>query len=602
MQKIALILLFLFQFFLQKPVLAQFSKQLDSLCVLCNRSTTDSQKVVYLGKLAEYYFIFKLNDKADSVLHEQILMAELTGNQRLILQALFGDAILYISPSSNSESFDKAISFIQQGIDYAKSNNNYNYITLGYTRMAEVLIKRGQDDAALAKAVLAIDMLERITSDSVKVIYFISLGDIYLQRSDAVSACRNYNNAFDIAIKINSVPLQSRIHHSLSEMYKQLHNDDLAKEELNKSFSLNKKYGNKEGLIRDYYDLARLTDEKYFIQQAISLADSTKNFRDLLSAKRLMLVYYYVKEKDKNKSLHYLENEPDLKSIYFNNGAENYYQAVGNIYYYSNIPDSALYFYKLAENEILTKRDIKSSMVIYTQIAASFEKTGETDSAINYYHKALKMSFQRNDAEYIASISDSLSNLYKDKNDFKNAFIFLQQNLHYTDSLNKLSATSDITLLAVERENKKHELEILQLQKLENNKRNLQYMSITIAIVIIFFIILIVGSFSISKRAVRVLGYFFFISLFEFVVLLIDNLFLTHATHNQPLKIWLIKIGLIGLLAPFQHFLETNLISLLTSKKLIEARTKFSIKKSWAKMIKPSSKAEEGLEKDAAVL
>ena len=127
-------------------------------------------------------------------------------------------------------------------------------------------------------------------------------------------------------------------------------------------------------------------------------------------------------------------------------------------------------------------------------------------------------------------------------------------------------------------------------------------MSITIAIVVGFFIMLIIGSYSISKTWVRVLGYFFFISLFEFIVLLIDNLFLTHAAHNQPLKIWLIKIGLIGMLAPFQHFLETNLIGFLASRKLMKARTNFSLKKSWAKIKKPSSHKEEGLEKDAAVM
>jgi len=602
MQKIAIILLFFLQFLFQGSSFGQLSKQLDSLCVLCNRSTTDSQKVVSLGKLAEYYYVFKLDDKADSVLHEQLLIAEVSNNRNLLLHALFGNAVLNISGSADRESFDKAISFIQKGIDYAKANNENDYLAIGYTRLADILNARKQYDKALANAVLALSILEKVTSDSVKAICYISLGDIYLGKEDAVSACRNYNNAFDISIKMNSIPLQSLIYHRLHEMYKKLDDKDLAKDELNKSITLNKTYGNKEGLILDYYDLARLTNEKYFIEQAIDLADSIKNFKQLLSAKRLMLVYYYVVEGNEQKALQYLENEPDLKESYANSGDDNYFQNIGNIYYYSNNPDSALYYYQLAEPEIQRKQDLKASEIILTQIAMSYDKRGNIDSAIIYYQKALKLSFQINDAAEIASIANQLSILYQKKNDFKNAFYYLQQSNHLTDSLKKLSKGNDITLLAVDRENKKHEQEILQLEKLENNKRNLQYMAITVAIVVVFFLMLFIGSFPISKLTVKLMGYFFFISLFEFIVLLIDNLFLTHATHNQPLKIWLIKIGLIGLLVPFQHFLETNMIALLASKKLIEVRTRFSVKKWWATFVKHSSKGEESLEKDTAVL
>lgn len=603
MQKIAFILLFVISpvIFIQKSN-AQIEKQLDSLCVLCQRNTSDSEKVYNLDKLAAYYYIFKLNDKADSVIHEQLQIAQMTNNKNLLMKAYFGDAVLHIGPAATNENFKKAISFIKNGIDYAQSNNDYNFVTIGYIRLSDLYRKHKENDQSLANAVLALSTLERVTDDSVKAICYITLGDSYLSKDDAVSACRNFNTAFDIALKMNSVPLQSRIYHCLFSMYRGLNDNNMAREELNKSFVLNKKYSNLEGMTLDYIDLAKLTDEKYFIEQAIALADSVKNVGNLLYAKRLMLVYYYVKKKDLQKSLEYFNSEPDLKKTFLNNGAGNYLQAIGNIYFYCNRPDSALIYYKLAQNEIVGTHDDHSSMIVLMQVASSYGKTGQTDSAIAYYKRAHDIAFAIDDVSMLAENARNLSDLYNSKNDFKNAYFFLQQSQHYTDSLKSLSAPSDITLLGVERENKKHEQELLQMEKLENNKRNLQYMSITIAIVVGFFIMLIIGSYSISKTWVRVLGYFFFISLFEFIVLLIDNLFLTHAAHNQPLKIWLIKIGLIGMLAPFQHFLETNLIGFLASRKLMKARTNFSLKKSWAKIKKPSSHKEEGLEKDAAVM
>lgn len=597
MQKIAITLLVFFVLS-QKKCFAQFSKQLDSLCVLCNRTTSDSQKVIALGKLADYYYIFKLERQADSILNQQLLIAELSNNSNLILQALFGDAILNISSTATSESFDKTIKFIQKGIDYAKSTNQYNYIALGYTRMSDILRRRGEYDKALSNSVLALSSLQNVTSDSVKALTYISLGDTYQARGEEVSACTNYNNAYDIAVKIKSVPLQSKIHHCISEMYKSLDDDDLAKDELNKSLTLNKLSGYSEGMMMDYFDLARLTEEPYFISKAIDIADSLRLYKYLINAKRLMLAYYYVVEKNNGKALQYLKNEPDMKQSFLNSGIENYYQTIGNIYLYSNQPDSALFYYQLAVPEFERKFDKQPTQIIFELMAESYTLKNDFSKAIIYYRKALELT---DDSKTIAKYSDSLSDLYEKQKDYKHAFFYSKQATTFKDSLRSLSKEKDIALLKVDRENRKHEQELIQQQKTENNKRNLQYMAITVVIIIVFFGMLLIGSFPVSKLTVRLMGYFFFISVFEFIVLLIDNLFLTHVVHNQPLILWLIKIALIGLLVPFQHFLEHNLLGLLESKKLIEVRTKFSLKRWWSSLKKPPSN-EEVLEEDTAVL
>ena len=206
-------------FFIDKSY-CQYNKQIDSICIICNRLTSDSEKVIALGKLADYYYIYKLNAQADSVLHEQLQIAELSNNNGLILEVLFGNAILNISPSTTSESFDKAVEFVNNGIDYARSQNNYDYIGLGYTRLAHILRQRGENDKALLNANLATQYLLNIGSDSVKAVIYIELGNTYLAKDELVSACTNYNTAFDIAFKIKSVPLQSEIYHCFSEMYK----------------------------------------------------------------------------------------------------------------------------------------------------------------------------------------------------------------------------------------------------------------------------------------------------------------------------------------------------------------------------------------------
>jgi tetratricopeptide (TPR) repeat protein len=601
MQKIAAILS-LFIFVCQNKCFPQFYQQLDSLCIMCEKSTSDFQKVNSLGKLADFYYVFKLNSKGDSVLHEQLLVAEFSNDSNLIIQTLFGQAILNIGPSSTVESFNKTIQFIQKGIDFAKANKKYDYLVLGYVRMSEVLRKRGEYDKAFSNSVLAISLLANVISDSVKSIAYIEFGDAYLDKGKAVKACESYNTAFDFAVKIKSVPLQSEIYHCLSEMYRQLNDSTLAREELNNSLILNKKMGNKQGLLRDYYDLARLTDEKFFIVQCIQLADSLHDYKNLLNAKRLMLVYYYVVEKKDQQALRYLESEPDLKKSFLNDDRENYFITLGNIYFYSGKIDSALNYYLKAQPDLDKKFDLNTSKINLEQIAECYHLKNKFPQAISYYRKALQISIRMNEFNTIAQYSGKLSTLFEKQNDYKNAFFYSKQFMVYKDSLRDLSKENDIALLGVERENNKHANELLEQQQRDYNNRNIQYMGITIAIIIIFFIMLFVGSFPVSKFTVRIMGYFFFISLFEFIVLLIDNLVLTHSFYNQPLKLWLIKIGVIALLVPFQHFLERGVIDLLASKKLIEARTNFFLKKWWTVFKKPSPSSDEMVDKDTAVL
>ena len=575
---------------------------------MCNNITSDSEKVLALGKLAKLYYIYKLNHEGDSVLHDQLQLAELSDNNNLMLLALFDPAITNISSSASAESFDKTVTFLQKGIDYARSKNNYNYITLGYARMANILRRREQNDKALYNATQALQLLPNVSLDSIKAIIYIELGNAYVARGEAVSAVRNFNNAFDIALKLKSVPLQSDIYHCFAEMYFVfLQNNDIAKDFLKKSLKLDKENNYLEGQVRDYYDLSRVTDEKSYLEKAIALSDSLHYYEYTLQAKRLMLTYYMVVERNSDKALLYLENVADLKKSYINPGISNYYQTIGDIYYYADKFDSALSYYKLVEYDFVKNFDDKQSKTLFEEIAETYKKLSNIPNSIEYYVKALSLSKKLNNAKSIAITSESLSYLYEQLGNYKEAFDYAKQAKVYRDSLGKLSKARDIALLDVERENRKHENELQQETQKQNNKRDAQYMLITIFLAVIFVIMLIIGAFPVSRLTIKILGYFFFISLFEFIVMVIENSFLAKAIHNEPLKLWLIKIALIAMLVPVQHFLEHHLIKFLESKKLLQARTQFSFKKLslrkwWQNMKKPAPDSEAGIEEDTAVL
>ncbi len=68
-------------------------------------------------------------------------------------------------------------------------------------------------------------------------------------------------------------------------------------------------------------------------------------------------------------------------------------------------------------------------------------------NAIAYYTKGLEISKRMNDIKNIAYVSDSLSKIYEQQNDYKQAFFYAKQFKKNKDSLSKLSGERDIALL-----------------------------------------------------------------------------------------------------------------------------------------------------------
>ncbi len=280
---------------------------------------------------------------------------------------------------------------------------------------------------------------------------------------------------------------------------------------------------------------------------------------------------------------------------------EKYLITEGNIYFYTSQIDSALVYYKKAETALHPGSDMNLMRTNFEQIGECQRMKQNYPAAISAYQNALNISLKMDDPNMIAYYSGKLSELYEKKSDYKNALLFSRRFLQYKDKLRELSRQNDIALMGVDRENKKHQQDLIQQRQKEFNNRNIQYVGITIAIIILFFIMLFVGSYPVSPLTVKLMGYFFFISLFEFISLMIDNLFIFPVAHNQPLKSWLIKIGIIVVLVPFQQFLEHRVTRLLASRKLIEARTKFSFRKWWSDLNKRAL-GKGNLNSDQAVM
>jgi tetratricopeptide (TPR) repeat protein len=594
-----LLIVALLIFTLPGSCVAQFERKIDSLKNIYNKATSDTAKVIASGKLAEYYYIYQLDQQGDSLLQQQLKIAELSQNKNLVFATYFGNAITNINNKwARNETIDRALQFLTKGLNYAKEQGRDDYVALSYIRIAEINSKKGDLSIAFNNADIATIISQNIKNDSIKILATLTKGEIYQARGESLLAFKTFTNAFENAMEANNITLESEAYHRFSSLFHSLKNDLVAKDYLLQSLDLNTKNRNGEGMTKDYIDLAKLTDERSYIEKALQLSDSLKLEGYYMQSKGLMFGYYTYIIGNSDSTFQFLNNNPDLMQTRQNIGKPFYYLSMGEIYQYANKLDSALYYFLLALPGFEKEYKERNRRDLYEKIGQCYSSLGKTEEAISYYEKALTLNTKLNSISNEVYYTEVLSKLYGQVQDYKKAFQYADINTGLKDSLQKLSSQRDIALGEVNNEKRKHEreLEIATQQKI--TKRNLQYMAITIVITVFFFILITIGMFPVSRITVKLLGYFTFISLFEFIILLIEPL-LHDLTHGEPLKMWIFKIIIIALLVPLQHGLEHRLVTYLEKRK---KKKILPIKKWWPRNKKITDDTIDKIEEDTALL
>jgi hypothetical protein len=594
MQARVLILFFCLFFYLAS---AQYQQRIRYFEQKIEDSKNESEKIESMGALASYYSVFKLDSKADSILQKVFLIAEESSDKALFLKVLFNNDLTGLNIWDDKATYERNSNFIKKGLQYAQELKRMDYVSLAYIRLAGLSRKRGLFNEAILQVTQAFTALAETGDDSLKCVLYIELGDIYIANNDAIPAYKNYNNAFDLAYKRKNVSLQAKIYHRFAELYSSFGDGETDKKYLVQSLELNKKNNHGEGLFLDYVEMAKLTEDRGYIDSAVKLAEALKSDRAKLTARRLMLYWHMVIGKNIAKTFNYLAENPDVGQFYINQGMAYYYWQKGNIYRYAEERDSALNYYRMAEMELSPKYGISVYAAIYTALADTYVQDIDSTKAKNYYTKAFVLTKQLNQASSLASLSGKLGLLHAKFADFKQAYYYACQ----ADSINKLlqskSAKDKVVLLQIDRENKNRESDLKEAEQKKRRKDNIQIMAITLIIMGVFAFMLFLGMFAVSKTTIRLLGYFAFISLFEFIIVLLDHPILV-VTDGEPIKMWAIKICMIALLVPLQHFLEHRLIHFLQSRKLLEARQRFSLIKWWQRLKKPVTLSDNGIEKE----
>ncbi|HEX2534762.1 MAG TPA: tetratricopeptide repeat protein [Chitinophagaceae bacterium] len=554
---------------------ATYHQRLSILENAVRNARTDPEKVAALGALAVHYYIYKATAKGDSVLQHQLTLAEESTHRDLMLRVLFSYSTDNINSWNSVSTFDKALSFLDKGLAYARNSRQYDYQALAHIRKAAILRNRNRYDAALEQTAQAQLALDKQPDDSIRSVLLLEMGDIFGARGNALTAYEHYNRAYDLAYIRKNYPLQTKAYHHIALLYNSLGRADLAENMLHTSLEGNRGRSDLRGMLYDYVDLARVVEKKEYIQRALTLADSLGSERDRMFAHQLMFAYLMVVQKDSRAALRYLQEQPDFYQLQQNRGPAQYAWQIGSIYFYAGQPDSAIRHFTAAEPQLRQMLDAPGLIDLDQNVGDCYQQLGMAQKALPYYTEAAELAARSGNLLTQRNILLKLSRAHAALGHFAEAHRFTEEYLAYQDSAGRVNSGRELALLEVERANSQHQHDLAELQRQQEREKYLQYNIISLAIVMLFLFLIVAGMFPISPFTTRLLGYISFICLFEFLILLIDTS-LHHAVHGKPLYIWLVKIVIIALLVPVHHFLEKKVVRFVQSKKLNQLRARLT--------------------------
>jgi tetratricopeptide (TPR) repeat protein len=228
--------------------------------------------------------------------------------------------------------------------------------------------------------------------------------------------------------------------------------------------------------------------------------------------------------------------------------------------------DSAAYYFRRGEPFVARNAGPLEQSDFYGEEGNFYKKKGDNASAIGYFLKVRAIAQTIKNLESLQTSASNLDTLYARDGEYKLAHFYDSEAGLYADSIRSLSRATDLLKLEVDNDNRRRERLAREEEANTEHRHNIQYMGFTVGLIALFVILVMLGLFVVSPRALRALGFFSFIFLFEFIILLADKQ-IHEWTHGEPWKILLIKIILAAGLLPLHHWLEHTVIHYLMSRK-----------------------------------
>ncbi len=418
------------------------------------------------------------------------------------------------------------------------------------------------------------------TNKIYKILSLLNTGKCYEFQNRKKDAYRNYLDALYFSLEEKNDALVINSLHTISDFFA-----------LNKIFKKAEKY--KELEIVQYTKSAKQIDSSVYYSLLSDLSDYLFDNNELNNANHYSNLVLAYCSRSSNRALltsqltiirsNYFENNKfeELYNLYVNrfpselDSLKNtnsiaYFRILSLLFERENNIQEAVYNLDSAECIVTSlNKDLFYKSNFYNRKGEFFMRQKIYDEAIQNFLMAYQYAESVHSIPFLITTSKNLDSVYTLTGDYKLAHEFRGKILNYKDSLNDIVSNDEIVLLEIENLEKQKELLQKQIESNTIRKHNLQYMFIVILIAFSFIVLLIAGSFKIHRFIIKALGFFVFIFLFEFIILLADNK-IHHLTDGEPLKIIGLKILLLAVLFPLHHWVEEKVVHYLLHYRIID--------------------------------
>ena len=537
-------------------------------------SGNDSIKIERLSALAWYYSDF-MDDHlhADSVSELAVAIAEESHLPELLMLA----CNRYVESNDLRENFRKALRYATRAEQVAGVMNAPLASYRTSKNLASVYLSGYFYDKALEYNYKALSIANTTDNFVLKAESFLNIGLSLEGKNQKIEAFRNYITASNLAEKEKNSELLKKCYDRLSNFYNfnKLYNKATRYKLMQRELILKEVPADSTALMWIEYDLQVIDinsnnnrlDEREMLN-VLGFAARKHNQRLL----NYEIALYRTHLIDANKigllkDLYYSRFPGEwAKLATVNPGL--FYRLKAFFCEEARQQDSALVYFTKAEQVLENDPNKVLQSKFYNRYGEFLLRHGFKEKALGKFIRSFQMAEKASYLDYMVITSGQLDSLYASTGDYRNAYQYSVMNKILADSINNMSKQDQILVMEIDHETRQRERLAEQEKQLTIRRHDLQYTAITIGILSVFVLLIMLGSLKVPEWIIRMLGFFSFIFLFEFVILLADHK-IHELTEGEPWKVLLIKIFLIAILLPMHHGIEKMVINYLLSHKLI---------------------------------
>ncbi len=582
--------LFLLLFLIVSNGRAQEAAAVDSIKQGLAQAKTATEKAWWMDNLSRT--LMNVNQAESEKYGQQLIaLAEESRDRKLMIFSYMSNGFRNSYMRGQKSYCEKAIGFFDKALSIARQERMENEIAAAQLQLSEMWLSVPDREKAFKFVSEAFSRISTLADDSLKVEGNITYGNVYLASNEKTLALRHYYTARRLAeeLKADNPALHNRkamlmrnSYLRLSAFYSRIEDYDKAIDyhtlAYNELDNLNDRRTPYQRCI-DINALGNLFSAKKnyelaisYYERSIRMADSLK-FSTLKVPGYISLLNQYLRMDQPLKAKNYLESQDGQALQQYlgrlgMGGVIN--QAFAYIFTDLNQLDSARVHYDRALPYFEQTMSENSRLAFYLDLAHFYKKAGETGKSIDYYQKAKEGGVKNGMLEVTKKAAKQLDSLYAQKGDYKQAGIYNGIYHQYKDSIEKLNKEKELAQVEAADEQLRQERILREKEENERRKNNIQYMAITLGIVLLFVALVVLGMFKVPASLIRAIGFFVFLMLFEFIFLVFKKNI--HAiTHGEPWKDLAFMIALAALLVPLHHWMEHKVMHYLTSHNRLTA-------------------------------